>query len=243
LRILTLNVHKGFSLFHRRFVLHELRDAIRSTAADLVFLQEVVGANDLWAAKHPGWPVSSQYEFLADEVWSTYAYGKNAVTDVGHHGNAILSRHPIVRWQNVDVSLPPSERRALLHCRIDVGDEQLHAVCVHFGLTEAHRRFQLRGLQALIDREIPKDAPLVVAGDFNDWFGLAGSIMEEGLGMQEVHKARFGAYPRTFPARRPMLRLDRIYLRNFQTQDPVSLPGRPWSALSDHLPVLATAMP
>lgn len=38
LRLLTLNTHKGFSSLNRRFMLHELRDAIRSTAADIVFL-------------------------------------------------------------------------------------------------------------------------------------------------------------------------------------------------------------
>ena len=38
LRILTVNIHKGFSLGNRHFVLHRLRDAIRSTHADVVFL-------------------------------------------------------------------------------------------------------------------------------------------------------------------------------------------------------------
>src|SRR5688572_5141305 len=43
LRILTINTHKGHSAWNRRFMLAELRDAVRSTAADLVFLQEVIG--------------------------------------------------------------------------------------------------------------------------------------------------------------------------------------------------------
>ena len=41
LTVLTVNTHKGFDAFGRRFVLHELRDAIRAVGADLVFLQEV----------------------------------------------------------------------------------------------------------------------------------------------------------------------------------------------------------
>ena len=199
MRILTLNVHKGFSLFHRRFVLHELRDAIRATDADLVFLQEIVGVNDRWAARHPGWPVVSQYEFLADEIWPDFAYGKNSVTDIGHHGNAILSRQDIVHWQNVDVSLGNAERRALLYGQIGNGPAAIHVVCVHLGLTEGHRRFQLHGLQTLINKHVPADAPLIVAGDFNDWRHHAANIMEGELGMVEINKARHGRCARTFP--------------------------------------------
>ena len=42
LRVLTVNTHKGFTALNRRFILPELREAVRSTSADLVFLQEVV---------------------------------------------------------------------------------------------------------------------------------------------------------------------------------------------------------
>ena len=45
LNVLTLNVHKGFTFFNRRFILPELRDAVRATDADLVFLQEVHGSH------------------------------------------------------------------------------------------------------------------------------------------------------------------------------------------------------
>ena len=38
LRILTMNVHKGFGFLNRRFILHELREAVHSVAADIVFL-------------------------------------------------------------------------------------------------------------------------------------------------------------------------------------------------------------
>ena len=56
IRIVTYNIHKGFSQFNQRMVLHELRDQLRGIHADLVFLQEVVGAHDLHAEKHVNWP-------------------------------------------------------------------------------------------------------------------------------------------------------------------------------------------
>ncbi|MGQ7261695.1 endonuclease/exonuclease/phosphatase family protein [Vreelandella sp. V005] len=38
LQVMTLNVHKGFNVFNRRHILPELRDAITTHSADLVFL-------------------------------------------------------------------------------------------------------------------------------------------------------------------------------------------------------------
>lgn len=43
IRLLSVNTHKGFSSLNRRFILHELREAVRSVSADVVFLQDVLG--------------------------------------------------------------------------------------------------------------------------------------------------------------------------------------------------------
>ena len=118
LRIATYNIHKGFSLGNRRLAIHDLRERLRTLDADLVFLQEVHGENALHAARFENWPAAPQYEFLADTIWPTYAYGRNAVYDEGHHGNAILSRFPILGWENEDVSSHGYERRGLLHCEL-----------------------------------------------------------------------------------------------------------------------------
>ena len=45
LHIATYNIHKGFSHFKRRMVVHQLRDSLRALNADIIFLQEVVGAS------------------------------------------------------------------------------------------------------------------------------------------------------------------------------------------------------
>ena len=134
LQVVTYNIHKGLSLFNRRLVIHELRDRLRTLGSDIVFLQEVQGNCDRSAARHGGdWPVEPQYEFLADTVWGDFAYGRNAVYDHGHHGNAILSRYPIQHWDNQDVSAHRFEKRGLLHCEVAIPgwDVPLHCVCVH----------------------------------------------------------------------------------------------------------------
>ncbi|MGV2481981.1 UNVERIFIED_CONTAM: EEP domain-containing protein, partial [Salmonella enterica subsp. enterica serovar Weltevreden] len=81
--LLTLNIHKGFSLFNRRFVLHDLREAVRGVPADIVLLQEVIGDHEGHALRHAGWPATPHYEFLADTIWSDFAYGRNAVYTQG----------------------------------------------------------------------------------------------------------------------------------------------------------------
>lgn len=236
LKVLTLNLHKGFSHFHRRFVLHELRDAIRSVSADVVFLQEVIGEHSDFSAEHEGWPNESQYEFLADTIWHSYAYGRNAVYTSGHHGNALLSKYPIVEYQNRDMSVLGSEERGFLHAIIEDGDRQdrLHAVCAHLGLSETHRGMQLAKLCDFIKDEVPADARIVLAGDFNDWMGRANRILKNCAGLEEVFAAATGSSARSYPARLPVLRLDRIYTRNLVADGTAVLSRRPWSHLSDH---------
>lgn len=240
-RVLTVNAHKGFTALNRRFMLPALRDAVRDVGADVVFLQEVLGAHTGHARRHKGWPVVPQYEFLADSLWPEFAYGRNSVSPISHHGNAVLSKFPIRRFHNRDVSLRGDERRGLLHCVLDVpGREvELHVVCVHLGLRESHRHRQLHMLADMVRDEIPDQAAVVVAGDFNDWRRNAHRVLENGAGLREVFHAANGRSARTFPARLPMLHLDRIYVRNVDVHAPMVLPRHPWAHLSDHAPLAA----
>jgi len=241
LRVLTLNIHKGFSSFNRRFVLHELRAAIRSTGADLVFLQEVLGEHSGHRGRHSVWPEQPQYEFLADSIWTQHAYGRNAVYTEGHHGNAVLSKFPILRYDNLDVSLKGPERRGILHCELQLPPPfpPLHVACIHLGLFERDRRQQLDLLCRLLEREVPAGAPLLVAGDFNDWGSKAHRILRQQADLREVYVETLGAAARSFPAGWPLLRLDRIYYRGLSQATPILVPRRPWSGLSDHVPLSA----
>lgn len=234
-RVLTVNTHKGFTALNRRFILPELREAVRSVAADLVFLQEIHGTHERHPKRYSNWPTMPQYEFLADSIWPQYAYGRNAVYPDGDHGNALLSKFQILRYDNLDISQSGHESRGLLHCvmRLPGQTKELHAICVHLGLQEKHRQQQLRLIAERV-AEIPADAPLIVAGDFNDW-RLRADLSHCGL--REVFTEAHGKPPRTFPARLPVLRLDRIYVRNVSVHSPQVLNSRPWSHLSDHAPL------
>ena len=235
-RILTLNMHKGFTFFNRRFILPELREAVRKLSTDIVFLQEVHGTHREHAERFSNWPTVSQYEFLADSMWPEYSYGRNAVYPHGDHGNALLSKYPITRYQNLDVSIGKIEQRGLLYSLLKLPDnKQLHAICVHLGLRENHRRQQLKLLCDLV-QSLPEKEAVVIAGDFNDWRVRANKIIER-VGFHEVFLKKFGKSAKSFPARWPLLSLDRIYIRNATSQDPKVLHDLPWSHLSDHAPL------
>lgn len=233
--VLTVNIHKGFTALNRRFILPELREAVRGVGADMVFLQEIHGTHERHPQRFSDWPNMPQYEFLADSIWPQFAYGRNAVYPHGDHGNALLSKFQIVRYDNLDISQSGHENRGLLHCvmRLPGTGQEVHAICIHLGLREVHRQQQLRLIEQRIS-DIPADAPLVVAGDFNDWRQKA-DLSQSGL--KEVFIETQGKPARTFPARLPLLPLDRIYVRNLKVHNARVLTTRPWSHLSDHVPL------
>ncbi|HUH41019.1 MAG TPA: endonuclease/exonuclease/phosphatase family protein, partial [Castellaniella sp.] len=116
--------------------------------------------------------------------------------------------------------------------------EPVHAICVHLGLRESHRRHQLQRLCHLAKVQIPVHEALLVAGDFNDWRQRANRILAD-CGLSEVYTRHFGRPARSFPAFCPFLRLDRIYVRGVRASRPTALATRVWAHLSDHAPLAA----
>jgi len=240
LTVVTYNIHKRFSALNGRLVVHEIRERLRSLAPDVVFLQEVQGAHSRHSRRHLAWPEAGQHEFLAHEGEHS-AYGMNAQYRDGHHGNAIVSRYPILRSENLDISHHALESRGLLHCEMAVPgwEEPLHCINVHLGLWARSRRFQLEWLCERIRESVPEHAPLVVAGDFNDWRGTASKLLANELGLAEAFQSAHGRHARSFPARLPLLALDRIYVRGLKVGVTQRLSEGLWSGLSDHAALAA----
>lgn len=243
LRIASFNIHKGFTHFNARFSLHQQREILRKLHADVIFLQEVQGAHTQHTERFAAWATSGQMEFLADDVWADYAYGKNSVYPAGHHGNALLSKFPIIKTHNQDISAHASEQRGMLHCEINLPqwDVPLHAICVHLGLFAHWRRQQLTWVAHYIEQYVPSHAPLIIAGDFNDWSTRAGRQFAQHLGLREAFEHHAGKPARSFPSWLPVLRLDRIYVRGFQVKHTEVHAGARFLKVSDHA-VLTTTL-
>ncbi len=236
LHVATYNIHKGFSQFNRRMMVHELRDRLRLLSPDIVFLQEVQGLHLGHSEHYSNWPTQAQHEFLADEQWENSCYGRNVVSDHSHHGNAILSRFPILHFHNQDVTHLRFERRGMLHCAIQAEGwpQPVHCVSVHLSLFARSRKRQMNALAEALEELVPGDSPLIIAGDFNDWRNRASALLADRLGMTEVAAGSEGRPSRSFPSVLPLLRLDRIYVRGFQVDSSTVHTGTAWSRISDH---------
>lgn len=238
LKILTYNIHKGFDWGKRNYFLADIKTLVKSSKANIVFLQEVVGESTKYKKKGL---IDSQFEFIADSVWSHYSYAQNAIYDHGHHGNLILSEYPIASWKNVNITTNSLEKRGLLVCKIEIPGKKkryIHVICAHLDLLQKGRAKQYNMLKNLVDSlEIPDTDPLIIAGDFNDWNQQAHDILEKELKMVEAHKDRYGLFAKTFPAFLPLLTLDRIYVRNLRVTNSYVVSKTEKNHFSDHLPL------
>jgi endonuclease/exonuclease/phosphatase family metal-dependent hydrolase len=149
-----------------------------------------------------------------------------------------LSKYPITQYENFNVSTNPLERRGLLHAQIKIEGRSLHLVCLHLDLLERGRQQQMRSLVECVHANVPHEAPLIVAGDFNDWQKRFSDSLSKKLGLRECGVSVTGEHAPTFPSTRPFLSLDRVYVRGFTIHEHEVLSGLPWKKMSDHAAVL-----
>lgn len=237
LKLLSYNIHKGFTIGNRDFILEQIRLALRETNADILFLQEVLGDHEDKKCKIPDWKTAIQFEYIADKVWPHFAYGKNAIYPEGHHGNAILSKFPIIEWQNHVISTNRFEHRGLLKTKIMIPEiEKEILLCnTHLNLTQRGRDLQAEMIIDKLERE--NDMPWILVGDFNDWNKKISKKIESSLNAKEVFKELHGNYPATFPSFMPILSLDRIFVKKLVPINAIALQDPHWKNLSDHIPL------
>jgi endonuclease/exonuclease/phosphatase family metal-dependent hydrolase len=245
LRVATYNIHKGVRGLgpRKRLEIHNLGLAVEAFDADLVFLQEVRLFHTREARRfdrtHFGWPQQGQAEYLAPEGYEV-AYRTNAVTRHGEHGNALLARWPMGDVGHHDVSDHPFEQRGLLHVPVRWAGVTVHAIVVHFGLVHRSRVRQVQRLAHYVQHHVPVDAPLVVAGDFNDWGErLDAPMRAAGLQRASARHQSGATAEATFPSLAPVFALDRFYLRGLQCTSTMVPRGLAWARMSDHLPLIA----
>jgi endonuclease/exonuclease/phosphatase family metal-dependent hydrolase len=235
LRIATYNIHKGVQGIGpvRRLEIHNIAQGVEKLDADLVCLQEVRKLHRREERFFTRWPELPQAEFLCPEGYSA-VYQTNAVTKHGEHGNALLSRWPVMSHGHEDMSDHRFEQRGLLHVQIELDRRELHVVVLHLGLIAGSRKRQIEQMLRFIEREVPRKAPVVVAGDFNDWGGKLRPTMNEH-GFRDF----LGERALTYPSRLPLTQLDYVYARGLKPMGMEIPRGRDWWRMSDHLPLVA----
>lgn len=235
LRVATYNIHKGVQGLGpvRRLEIHNLLHAVEQFDADIVCLQEVRAYHRKLQNRFRHWPQAGQATYLAPEGYEAI-YRTNAVTRHGEHGNALLSRWPVLGHGHQDVSDHRFEQRGLLHVAVQVDGCPVHVIVVHLGLIHASRERQIEQLRRFVEREVPSGAPLIVAGDFNDW-GVRLHQPMAAFGLRTFEDIRLA----TYPSRLPLLHLDRVYVRGLRPVAAHVPHGKAWARMSDHLPLIA----
>jgi endonuclease/exonuclease/phosphatase family metal-dependent hydrolase len=229
IRVVTYNIHRCRGI-DRRTVPSRIADVLRELDADVVALQEVVGAGPAGAGQ-------------AEEIGAAVGMGwvMASVRHLRNHlfGNVVLSRLPIVHHAQYELSWRTCEPRACQRADLDLGAGRLlHVYNVHLGTAVLERRYQARRLASYVhDRRIA--GPKIILGDFNEWMkGLATSTLSslfESIDIYAHLKRR-----RTYPGIFPMVHLDHIYYEGHVEVRSVQL-VRSRAALiaSDHLPLAA----
>jgi endonuclease/exonuclease/phosphatase family metal-dependent hydrolase len=238
LRVATWNIHKGVRGLgpRRRLEIHDMVHAVEQFDADIICLQEVRSVNRKEAGYFTRWPELPQADYLAPEGYEA-VYRTNAHTRHGEHGNALLSRWPVISHQHEDMSDHRFEQRGLLHSEVLVQDVSVHVIVVHLGLIAASRARQLAQLSKFIEREIPKKATLLVAGDFNSPVAPV-KWAQEAMKTRANAKVHLPERTPTFPSRLPLVQLDHVFARHAKATGSHVPRGAIWSRMSDHLPLI-----
>jgi endonuclease/exonuclease/phosphatase family metal-dependent hydrolase len=229
LRVATYNIHRSRGM-DRRTIPSRIAEVIRGLNADVVALQEVIGAGPAGAGQ-------------AEEIGAALGMGwvMTSVRQLRKHlfGNVILSRLPIVHHSQYDLSWRTCEPRACQRADLDLGaGQRLHIYNVHLGTAVLERRYQATRLAAFVhDRRV--EGPKVILGDFNEWTrGLATKTLTALFESVDIyaHLKRRRTYPGIFP----FLHLDHIYYEGGVEVRGVELArSRRTLIASDHLPLIA----
>jgi endonuclease/exonuclease/phosphatase family metal-dependent hydrolase len=229
LRVATYNIHRSRGM-DRRVVPGRIIEVLREIDADILALQEVVGAGptgsgqaeEIGAALGMGW-VMAPVRHLRSHLF----------------GNVVMSRFPILHHAQYDLSWRTCEPRGSQRADLDLGEgRELHIYNVHLGTAVLERRYQAPRLAAFVhDHRVP--GPKIILGDFNEWMrGLATATLNTLFKSIDIHAHL--RRRRTYPGIFPVLHLDHIYYEGQVEIRSVELP-RTRKALmaSDHLPLVA----
>ena len=228
LRVATYNVHRCRGIDGRTRP-DRIAAVLRSVDADVIALQEVVGAGprggghaeELGAALGMGWVMAPARQLRGHQF-----------------GNAVLSRFPIAHHLEHDLSWKTCEPRRLQRVDVLVDGCTLHIYNVHLGTAILERRHQAQRLATIVtDRHV--GGPKLVLGDFNEWMrGLATTLLTDRL--NSVDLRNYLRRRRTYPGLFPILHLDHIYYEGRLEVLAVELPRTRLSLVaSDHLPLVA----
>lgn len=221
----SYNIHKAVGRDGRRDP-DRIIAVLRELDADIIALQEVDRRTGARASV-------LERAALDDTPWKIAEVARRS-RSIGWHGNALLVRRgfKIVSAQPLD--LPTLEPRGAVRADLEIEGVRICAVGMHLDLSGLRRRDQIKAVLRHVDEHEPA-CPTVLMGDFNQWGTRTGAMREF---RHDWHVLDTG---RSFPARQPIARLDRIVTSGeWGCVDQRVHHSSTAAQASDHLPILAT---
>ena len=228
LRIVTYNIHRSRGM-DRRIRPARVAEVLREVDADVIALQEVIGAG-------PGG--GSHIEEIGAALGMGWVMAATRTLRGHQFGNVVLSRFPISHHAQHDLTWKTCEERCMQRVDVDVNGRLLRVYNVHLGTAILERRHQAQRLATIVaDRHIT--GPKIVLGDFNEWMrGLTTSLLSARL--KSVDLQKFMRRRRHYPGLFPILHLDHIYYDGpLEIVHIEVLRNRLSLVASDHLPLIA----
>lgn len=220
----SYNVHRCIGR-DRRHDPDRIVAVLRELDADVIGLQEI-------AARHGAEGDVDQLVHLANAIGYAAVAAPTHHHTRGHFANAVLCRGRVTRTDRHDLSVLGREPRGLLDADVECAAGVVRVLVTHFGLRAVDRLFQAERVLAALGDD--RRRRTIILGDINEWFAGPGLRRLEG---------RLGRAPSaaTFPARRPILALDRIWVQPPAALVEVHAHASPLARVaSDHLPLCAT---
>lgn len=243
IKIASYNIHRAIGI-DRKFAPERIIDILKNIDADIVLLQEV----------DHGVPRSNELNLAAVLANSCdyphYVLGPNVTLKKGQYGNATLSRFPIIRNRNIDLTIDDKKKRGCQHTTVQISESKtdfqfLEVFNLHLGLSAKERQKQAGKLfKSKEFTQIDIKQPCIIAGDFNDWRSMLRALFIIGKDFKcatdKTNTRGNEAAMKTFPSFAPRGGLDRIYYRGKMRCTHVSSSKMKLVKIaSDHLPVVA----
>lgn len=220
LRVATYNIHSCVG-GDRKYDPSRILRVLQEIDADIVALQEVGG-------------------YMVEEIEQIHYFERHldmrVVTGLNlrrrrvQFGNALLARGHIRDSELVNLTVSRLEPRSAIDAIVDTPAGSLRVVCTHLGLLPRDRRQQIAIISTILDQ---RSMPLtLLMGDFNV-FGPERSVLYQIGAPRPLPKLR------SFPARRPLMSLDRLWTIPNQRLLELRVHRTPLAVMaSDHLPLV-----
>ncbi|MEJ0069904.1 MAG: endonuclease/exonuclease/phosphatase family protein [Pseudomonadota bacterium] len=240
--VATYNIHRCVGLDRIRDPAR-IANVINELNVDVIGLQEVDARGrriQNMLARRLGAPAErraanaiDQFDYLAQKLGGQAVRGPVLRGPKGNMTTALISRHKIAAVRELDLSLPTGEPRGAIDADLEIGGRLVRVIVAHLGLRVREREQQIARLCHAV--RTPEDRPLIVMGDFNEWH-----LHRSTLGPLDERLGHATPVP-SFPARFPLLSLDRIWVGRESLVTHLHVHRTPLARkASDHLPVQAT---